>query len=199
MPPRLPAPRTARLHATAARIARPAAARRLLPPARFRYSTAAAMDKPRPTYSPGSDAAQLDAALAPLLAPSSSSSSSPPPGPGGRWTLTVDGGGLERSFRFKTFAKTWDFMTAVSLQCKIRNHHPEWSNVYNTTFIRWTTHNPKGLSALDVELAAKCDELARQFGEQQQEESPPKSASCNLQDLASTAATSSGNCCGPKK
>jgi hypothetical protein len=22
-----------------------------------------------------------------------------------------------------------DFMTAVSLQCKIRNHHPEWSNV----------------------------------------------------------------------
>ncbi|EJT74543.1 hypothetical protein GGTG_08383 [Gaeumannomyces tritici R3-111a-1] len=123
----------------------------------------------------------------------------PAPGPGGRWTLTVDGGGLERSFRFKTFAKTWDFMTAVSLQCKIRNHHPEWSNVYNTTFIRWTTHNPKGLSALDVELAAKCDELARQFGEQQQEESPPKSASCNLQDLASTAATSSGNCCGPKK
>lgn len=22
-----------------------------------------------------------------------------------------------------------DFMTAVSLQCKIWNHHPEWSNV----------------------------------------------------------------------
>ena len=22
-----------------------------------------------------------------------------------------------------------DFMTAVSLQCKVKNHHPEWSNV----------------------------------------------------------------------
>ena len=22
-----------------------------------------------------------------------------------------------------------DFMTAVALQCKIKNHHPEWSNV----------------------------------------------------------------------
>jgi pterin-4a-carbinolamine dehydratase len=22
-----------------------------------------------------------------------------------------------------------DFMTAVSLQCKLKNHHPEWSNV----------------------------------------------------------------------
>lgn len=25
--------------------------------------------------------------------------------------------------------KSQDFMTAVSLQCKIKNHHPEWSNV----------------------------------------------------------------------
>lgn len=47
----------------------------------------------------------------------------------GKWTLTDDGQGIERSFKFKTFAKTWDFMTAVSLQCKLKNHHPEWSNV----------------------------------------------------------------------
>lgn len=47
----------------------------------------------------------------------------------GKWTLTDDGQGIERPFKFKTFAKTWDFMTAVSLQCKLKNHHPEWSNV----------------------------------------------------------------------
>ena len=74
-------------------------------------------------------------------------------------------------------------MTAVSLQCKVKNHHPEWSNVslaldqlritvpdsfeqlYNTTFIRWTTHKPRGLSSKDLELAAVCDALARDFGE----------------------------------
>lgn len=28
-------------------------------------------------------------------------------GVGGRWTLTADGEGVERMFRFKTFAKTW--------------------------------------------------------------------------------------------
>ncbi|KLU82733.1 hypothetical protein MAPG_01802 [Magnaporthiopsis poae ATCC 64411] len=189
MPPRVAAAAAARLRTAAAatRTPRP-------PSATFRYSTAAAVaaaaaamdSKPRPMYSAGSDAAQLDAALAPLL---------------GRWVLTADGGGLERSFRFKTFAKTWDFMTAVSLQCKIKNHHPEWSNVYNTTFIRWTTHDPKGLSAKDVEMATKCDDLAREFGEQQQQEelSPTSAAACNLRDLASTAATSSGDCCGPKK
>lgn len=37
--------------------------------------------------------------------------------------------------------------------------------VYNTTLIRWTTHNPKGLSDKDVHLAAICDALARDFGE----------------------------------
>ncbi|KAK1759402.1 pterin 4 alpha carbinolamine dehydratase-domain-containing protein [Echria macrotheca] len=107
-----------------------------------------------PRFSASTDTAAAHAALAPLITPG-----------GGRWRLTADGEGLERTFKFKTFAKTWDFMTAVSLQCKIRNHHPEWSNVFNTTFIRWTTHNPKGLSQKDLDLAAACDALAAQFGE----------------------------------
>ncbi|KAJ4423721.1 hypothetical protein N0V82_001607 [Gnomoniopsis sp. IMI 355080] len=114
-----------------------------------------------------------------------------------RWAVTEDGQGIERSFRFKTFAKTWDFMTAVSLQCKLKNHHPEWSNVYNTTFIRWTTHSPPGLSAKDTTLAAICDGLAKDFGEIQEESSDE--ASCQLKGLADTAATKSGDCCTPKK
>merc|ERR1712000_265491 len=81
------------------------------------------------------------------------------------WTLAKEGEALERSFKFKTFSKTWDFMTAVSLQCKIKNHHPEWSNVYNTTFIRWTTHNPPGLSEKDVVMVRFCDEKAGECGE----------------------------------
>ncbi|KAK2067745.1 hypothetical protein P8C59_001457 [Phyllachora maydis] len=120
-----------------------------------------------PRFSAGTDTSTLEAALSPLLVQT-----------GGRWTLAADGEGLERSFRFKTFAKAWllvppascgladkDFMTAVSLQCKVRNHHPEWSNVYNTTFIRWKTHSPQGLSSKDIDLAAVCDALAEDFGE----------------------------------
>jgi 4a-hydroxytetrahydrobiopterin dehydratase len=71
-----------------------------------------------PRFAEGSDEAALVTKLSPLLSSA-----------GGKWSLTASGDGLERSFKFKTFAKTWDFMTAVSLQCKIRNHHPEWSNV----------------------------------------------------------------------
>ncbi|PSS00616.1 pterin 4 alpha carbinolamine dehydratase-domain-containing protein [Coniella lustricola] len=116
-----------------------------------------------------------------------------------KWSLTADGQGIERSFKFKTFAKTWDFMTAVSLQCKLKHHHPEWSNVYNTTFIRWTTHQPKGLSAQDTLLARKCDELARDFGEIHEATSNATNtnsgASCQLNALANGA----GDCCVPKK
>ncbi|KAF9881904.1 pterin 4 alpha carbinolamine dehydratase [Colletotrichum karsti] len=117
----------------------------------------------------------------------------------GRWALVNEGEAVERSFKFKNFAKTWDFMTAVSLQCKTHNHHPEWSNVYNTTFIRWTTHSPKGLSVKDLKLAMICDALAKDFGEV---EAPPaateEATSCGIRGLADKAAGTAGDCCAPK-
>ncbi|EFY87560.1 hypothetical protein J3458_002138 [Metarhizium acridum] len=137
----------------------------------------------QPRFSPGTDETSAASALAPLLTSS-----------GGQWTLSSEGKALERSFKFKTFAKTWDFMTAVSLQCKLKNHHPEWSNVYNTTFIRWTTHNPLGLSEKDVRLAGICDALAKDFGEL-----VPEPASCEVKGLADKASSASGDCCMPRK
>ncbi|KAI9902611.1 hypothetical protein N3K66_001963 [Trichothecium roseum] len=145
-------------------------------------TAAAAMQQhQKPRFSPGTDEAASSAALVPLLSPD---------GAGGRWALAKNGEALERTFRFKTFAKTWDFMTAVSLQCKINNHHPEWSNVYNTTFIRWTTHSPKGLSQKDIDLARACDDIARQLGELE-----PEPASCEIRGLADGVASSNPDCC----
>ncbi|KAK1831324.1 transcriptional coactivator/pterin dehydratase [Podospora conica] len=136
---------------------------------------------PAPRFSHGSDVPASEKALSALLV---------------RWTLTADGEGVERTFRFKTFAKTWDFMTAVSLQCKLKNHHPEWSNVFNTTFIRWTTHSPKGLSSKDLDLAATCDALARDFGEIVDESTKGQgSVDQKLCSLANEAVTGSGDCC----
>ncbi|GAB1318881.1 hypothetical protein MFIFM68171_09091 [Madurella fahalii] len=148
---------------------------------------------PQPRFSTGSDAAAMAAALAPLLT-----------GNGGRWALVADGEALERTFKFKTFAKTWDFMTAVSLQCKLKNHHPEWSNVFNATFIRWTTHHPKGLSSKDVELASICDELAKDFGEvveeqQQSQQEQQQDQACQLSSLADRATGAARDCCVPRK
>lgn len=113
-------------------------------------------------------------------------------------------------------------MTGVSLQCKIKNHHPEWSNVnpssaytsiimqlttlkvYNTTFVRWTTHNPAGLSDKDISMAAECDALAAQLGELPPEPTAPVAAetedqSCAIRGLADRAAGAAGDCCTPKR
>ncbi|KAI5866931.1 transcriptional coactivator/pterin dehydratase [Durotheca rogersii] len=143
---------------------------------------------PQVRFSANADEPALRRALEPLLASA---------GRGGRWVLTPGGEGLERSFRFKTFAKTWDFMTAVSLQCKLKNHHPEWSNVYNVAHIRWTTHEPRGLSALDVALAAACDGLAADFGEVA---GPADEAGASLQQATDRAAAAAGGeCCVPRR
>ncbi|CEJ84373.1 hypothetical protein VHEMI03457 [[Torrubiella] hemipterigena] len=139
----------------------------------------------QPRFSPGTNEAAAAETVSGLVTPM------------GLWSLTKDGQALERTFKFKTFGKTWDFMTAVSLQCKLKNHHPEWSNVYNTTFIRWTTHSPKGLSEKDITLASLCDAIAKDFGELEPESG---SQSCSLTGLADQVVTSAGtDCCTPKK
>ena len=56
-------------------------------------------------------------------------------------------------------------MNHVAAECKTQKHHPEWSNVYNKTHIRWTTHNPEGLSNKDAHMARFCDEAGEKFGE----------------------------------
>lgn len=77
-----------------------------------------------------------------------------------QWQLSDDGLGLERAFTFTGFNSAFGFMSRVALAAERENHHPEWSNVYNTVTLRWTTHSVSGVSALDVKLAKKCDSFA---------------------------------------
>lgn len=51
-------------------------------------------------------------------------------------------------------------MTLISAYASKSRHHPEWSNIYNRVFVRWTTHDAGGLSAKDVEAARAVDEFA---------------------------------------
>jgi len=136
----------------------------------------------QPSFSAGEDISALQETLHPLLRAN-----------GGKWQVTATNNGLERSFKFKTFKKTWEFMNAVAAQCAAKKHHPEWSNVYNTTFIRWTTHSPPGLSSKDVLMAKFCDEQASVFGELEVEPSADAGRA-----LADRVAVEGGDCCAPK-
>ncbi|CAO2647846.1 Nn.00g087680.m01.CDS01 [Neocucurbitaria sp. VM-36] len=80
------------------------------------------------------------------------------------WHLSASKKGITRQFTFSSFAKAWKFMTLVAEECKAKNHHPSWSNLYNKVTIEWTTHRPEGLSIKDAEMAEFCDKTANEIG-----------------------------------
>ncbi|OWY47205.1 hypothetical protein AALT_g6240 [Alternaria alternata] len=86
-----------------------------------------------------------------------------------RWKVINKRQSIERKFQFAGFAKAWQFMSLVADECKVKKHHPRWTNVYNRVSIEWTTHDPKGLSIKDVEMAEFCD---RKAAEVELKESP---------------------------
>ncbi len=75
------------------------------------------------------------------------------------WSLADDGGSIERELRFKDFSEAWGFMTRVALLADRLDHHPNWSNVWNTVRIALTTHDSGGLTKQDLRLAAAIDAL----------------------------------------
>ena len=71
----------------------------------------------------------------------------------------VQGERLHRDLQFESFVEAFGFMAQVALLAESKNHHPNWSNVYNRVSIDLTTHDLGGLSSLDVELATAIDGL----------------------------------------
>ncbi|KAF1987046.1 transcriptional coactivator/pterin dehydratase [Aulographum hederae CBS 113979] len=110
------------------------------------------------------------------------------------WRLTASRNGLERVVGFKTFKKTWEFMNRVAAECQKAKHHPEWANVYNRVHIRWTTHQPPGLSENDVNMVEFCDRLAEELGQVKVE-----IVEETLRGLVDTIENEAGDCCAPKK
>ena len=74
------------------------------------------------------------------------------------WTYAA--GKLHRELRFTDFVQAFGFMSSAALVAEAMNHHPEWSNVYNRVVVDLVTHDAKGVTSLDLELARRMNELA---------------------------------------
>lgn len=66
---------------------------------------------------------------------------------------------IHKTFRFKNFREAWGFMSEVALVAEKMDHHPEWANVYGKVDVTLTTHSAHGVTALDIKLAQKMDEI----------------------------------------
>ena len=76
------------------------------------------------------------------------------------WRAAAGRDAIRKIWKFKSFSEAWGFMSRAALAAEKLNHHPEWTNVYNTVDVTHTTHDCAGLSALDLTLAERKDRLA---------------------------------------
>ena len=76
------------------------------------------------------------------------------------WEMVDGRDAVAKSYKFKDFVEAWGFMSKAAIAAEKMNHHPEWFNVYNRVEVTLTTHDAGGLSALDLELARKMDDLS---------------------------------------
>ncbi|MEO7081757.1 MAG: 4a-hydroxytetrahydrobiopterin dehydratase [Flavobacteriales bacterium] len=54
---------------------------------------------------------------------------------------TEENNKLQRSFKFKDFSEAFAFIARVALAAEKMDHHPEWTNLYNTVDIKLSTHD----------------------------------------------------------
>jgi len=80
-----------------------------------------------------------------------------------QWQYDKARGAITREFRFADFAQAFAFMTQIALAAEKRDHHPEWSNVYNRVRITLTTHDAGGLTQRDIDLAGVADQAYARF------------------------------------
>ena len=76
------------------------------------------------------------------------------------WSEVSGRDAITRKFTFKNFREAFAFMTKVAEIAEQMNHHPEWTNVYQTVEVTLSTHDAGGLTDLDVKMAEAMDKLA---------------------------------------
>ena len=67
---------------------------------------------------------------------------------------------LYRKFVFENFSEAFAFMTRVALEAEKMDHHPKWTNVWNTLEVWLNTHSAGDkITDKDRQLSKKIDAL----------------------------------------
>ena len=66
---------------------------------------------------------------------------------------------LNTDFEFENFKDCMSAMNRIAYECEALNHHPEWTNIYNTLDITLTTHDADGVTELDFKLLEAINKI----------------------------------------
>lgn len=73
---------------------------------------------------------------------------------------TEENNALYHKFAFADFSQAFAFMSRVALAAEKMNHHPKWTNVYNTVEIWLSTHDAGGIvTEKDHSLSKEIDKI----------------------------------------
>ena len=70
-----------------------------------------------------------------------------------------EGNALRREFSFTNFTEAFSFMTSIAEMAEAADHHPDWSNSYNTVAIALTSHDKGCVTNRDSSLAEQINTL----------------------------------------
>lgn len=76
------------------------------------------------------------------------------------WSPAKGREAIVKRYKFADFNAAFGFMAKVALLAEKLDHHPEWSNVYNTVDVLLATHDSGGVTALDLQMARFMDDVA---------------------------------------
>ncbi len=77
---------------------------------------------------------------------------------------TEENNTLKATFKFKNFTEAFGFMTEVAFHAEKQNHHPNWSNVYNTVSFELNTHDAGNtVTEKDHKLAKAVDAVFEKY------------------------------------
>ena len=77
------------------------------------------------------------------------------------WSVVA--GKLHREYKFADFAHAFGFMATAAPTIEKNDHHPEWSNIYNSVTVDLSTHSAGGITKKDLDLAALLEGIAKQL------------------------------------
>jgi len=76
------------------------------------------------------------------------------------WTYEDDA--IHISLEFEDFKNAFTAMSRMAFEAERLQHHPNWSNTYNTVNISLSTHDAGGVTEKDFELAQAFEQVLGQ-------------------------------------
>ena len=69
------------------------------------------------------------------------------------------GDALARTYQFRNFAQSMDFVNRVASLAELANHHPDIDIRYSKVTLTLSTHDAGGITANDIALAKSIDQV----------------------------------------